>query len=104
MSLLPVEVPIDEDDLHRERNRARVLKKTPWWKNRRARGRCQYCGASFPARELTMDHVVPLVRGGKSVKSNLVPCCKACNMLKQDLVPSEWQEYLDRLGREEPGP
>lgn len=44
-----------------------------------------------------MDHIVPLVRGGKSTRSNVVPCCKECNYLKQDLVPSEWEAYLERL-------
>ena len=32
----------------------------------RDRNRCQYCGNRFPTRELNLDHVVPLSRGGKS--------------------------------------
>jgi len=42
-----------------------------------------------------MDHVVPIVRGGKSTKSNVVPCCKDCNNKKQYLLPIEWREYLE---------
>jgi len=44
-----------------------------------------------------MDHVVPLTRGGKSTKGNLVPACKACNSKKKYLLPIEWDEYLKGL-------
>ena len=97
MSGIPDEMLISEEDLRRERSRARDLRRSQWWKNKRAHSVCHYCGGRFPAKTLTMDHVVPLVRGGKSTKSNVVACCKACNTLKQDLVPSEWQAYLVRL-------
>ncbi len=47
-----------------------------------------------------MDHLVPLIRGGKSTKSNLVPCCKDCNNKKKHMLPIEWQEYLSSLKKE----
>ena len=50
-----------------------------------------------PPAELTLDHVVPLVRGGHSNKGNCVPACKECNSKKQHLLPIEWDEYLQRL-------
>jgi hypothetical protein len=28
-----------------------------------------------------------------------VPCCKDCNSRKQNLLPVEWQDYLDALAR-----
>ncbi|MEA3407692.1 MAG: HNH endonuclease [Chloroflexota bacterium] len=43
---------------------------------------CQYCGAQLPASELTMDHVVPKVRGGKTTWENVVCACKTCNARK----------------------
>lgn len=89
--------PLSEEEISREKNKARELRRTQWWKNRRATGRCYYCGRRFPPRELTMDHLVPLSRGGKSVKANLVPCCKECNNQKQHLLPVEWEAYLARL-------
>ena len=52
-----------------------------------------------PAGRLTLDHVVPLIRGGKSVRANIVPACKDCNSAKQSLLPWEWNTYLDRLAR-----
>lgn len=90
-------VAAEEAHLRREKAKARELRHSQWWKNRRARGVCHYCGRRVPARELTMDHVVPIVRGGRSVKSNVVPCCKECNSRKQSLLPSEWQDYLNAL-------
>ena len=36
-----------------------------------------------------MDHLVPIVRGGKSTKGNLVPSCKACNSERKYRLPFE---------------
>lgn len=88
---------IDDSQLRRERQKARELRRSQWWQNRIARGVCHYCGRQVPPAELTLDHVVPLIRGGRSSKGNCVPACKECNSRKQSLVPTEWQEYLDRL-------
>ncbi len=49
-----------------------------------------------------MDHLVPVVRGGKSVQGNLVPACKDCNSKKKYLLPAEWEEYTESL-KKEPG-
>ena len=87
---------ITEQEVRREREKARDLRRTQWWKGRIARGVCHYCGGMFPPDELTMDHLVPLVRGGKSTRGNVVPACKECNTRKKYLLPIEWEEYLQR--------
>jgi len=97
MRAAPLDVPLSEEDLRRERQRARALRNTQWWKNLRGRGICHYCRRRVPPRALTMDHIVPLIRGGKTSKSNVVPSCKPCNDLKGNLIPSEWDAYLERL-------
>jgi 5-methylcytosine-specific restriction enzyme A len=48
-------------------------------------------------RALSADHVVPLIRGGRSVRGNLVPACKDCNSKKQSLLAWEWDAYLSKL-------
>lgn len=48
-----------------------------------------------------MDHIVPIIRGGKSTKGNAVPACKGCNSKKKYALPIEWEEYLERLKKEE---
>ena len=50
---------------------------------------CQYCGKTGIASELTLDHILPQSRGGRSVWENLVTCCKVCNSKKGDLTPRE---------------
>lgn len=92
-----MECDIDEQTIKVERQKARELRHSQWWKRRVARGRCYYCGSRFAPAQLTMDHVVPLVRGGKSRKGNLVPACKACNTQKRHLLPVEWDAYLKTL-------
>ncbi|WP_092230331.1 HNH endonuclease [Desulfobacula phenolica] len=87
----------DEAFLKKERDKARKLRSSQWWKRKRASGICQYCHNAFLPKDLTMDHIIPLSRGGKSEKFNLVPCCKDCNTKKRQLLPFEWKEYMDSL-------
>jgi 5-methylcytosine-specific restriction enzyme A len=87
----------DDEHIKREKAKAREIRGSQWWKRKRSAGRCYYCGGTFKPSELTMDHLVPIVRGGKSVQGNLVPACKECNSKKKYLLPSEWEEYLDSL-------
>ncbi|NTU43404.1 MAG: HNH endonuclease [Nitrospirales bacterium] len=86
-----------EEEIKREKQKARDLRQTSWWKRKCAEGLCYYCNAKIPPKELTMDHIVPLVRGGKSVKSNIVAACKECNNKKKYMLPIEWEEYLNSL-------
>ncbi|MBX7245008.1 MAG: HNH endonuclease [Candidatus Sumerlaeaceae bacterium] len=50
---------------------------------------CQYCGVIPPKDELTIDHVIPRSRGGKSTWDNVVLACMRCNMKKGDRMPGE---------------
>ena len=43
---------------------------------------CQYCGRRFPARDLTFDHVVPRMRGGRTTWENIVASCSRDNLRK----------------------
>lgn len=90
-----------EEEIRREKAKARELRNTQWWKRRRGQGVCHYCGKKFKPSELTMDHVVPLIRGGRTTKSNVVPVCKECNSKKKYLLPIEWEEYLASLNKSE---
>ena len=91
-------IPLATDsEIAKERQVARELRKTRWWKEKIGKGECYYCGEKFPSTELTMDHVVPLIRGGKSTKGNIVAACKTCNSQKKHMLPMEWTEYLENL-------
>ncbi len=92
----PFIITVSSEQIRREKEKARELRKTQWWQRQLAKGRCHYCGKAVPPKELTMDHVVPLVRGGRTTKGNVVPCCKDCNNKKKYLLPVEWADYLTR--------
>ena len=83
----------DDDAVQRhirvERERAKKLRKSPWWKTQIQKGECRLCHQLVGAEDLTMDHVVPLARGGKSNKGNVVPACQACNRHKKLDTPVE---------------
>jgi 5-methylcytosine-specific restriction endonuclease McrA len=91
---------VSEEEIKREKRKARELRQSQWWKRKRATGVCHFCGGKFPPKELTMDHIVPIVRGGKSTKGNLGPACKECNSKKKYMLPMEWEEYLEKLRKE----
>lgn len=50
--------------------------------------RCQYCGRNWKDVTLEVDHVLPKSRGGTDDSSNLITCCRECNMGK-------WKTRLD---------
>ena len=96
----PFAYNLSDEDMRRERRKARELRQSQWWKRKCAKGVCHYCRRPSPTKELTMDHIVPIARGGKSTKGNVVPCCKACNNQKKQLLPMEWEAYLSRCADE----
>jgi 5-methylcytosine-specific restriction enzyme A len=75
--------------IKKQKEIARELRQTQWWKQKLASGLCYYCESKFSKEDLTMDHVVPMVRGGCSTKSNIVVCCKECNNQKKYFTPAE---------------
>lgn len=52
---------------------------------------CAYCGVT---EGLTIDHVLPVSRGGKSTFENCVTACSECNAKKSDKMPSEAKMFL----------
>lgn len=50
---------------------------------------CQYCMKHFSQFSLTVDHVLPVSRGGKTTWENLVAACKRCNNRKDNKTPEE---------------
>lgn len=75
-------VPAPPEFQRKERAKARELRLSAWWKNQVGKGICHYCQRKFSPKDLTMDHLVPIARGGKSSRGNCVPACKECNSKK----------------------
>lgn len=66
------------------RNRVPFSKKNVFLRDRHT---CIYCGSRTGA--MTIDHVIPLSRGGKTDFDNCVACCAPCNRRKGDRTPRE---------------
>jgi 5-methylcytosine-specific restriction enzyme A len=96
----PFIISVTDEEIKKEKLKAQELRKTQWWKRKRAEGVCYFCGTKLPPKELTMEHVVPIIRGGTTSKGNVVPACKECNSKKKYLLPIEWDEYLQKLDRD----
>lgn len=50
---------------------------------------CAYCGDQFPAHKLTIDHILPVSKGGKTTWMNCITACKPCNHRKADRTPEQ---------------
>lgn len=81
--------PASPEHQKREKNKARELRASSWWKQQVGKGVCYHCGEKFKPSELTMDHLIAIVRGGKSDKKNCVPSCKDCNSKKGNKTRAE---------------
>jgi 5-methylcytosine-specific restriction protein A len=73
----------DPEHIKRERRKAQELRQSSWWKQRLGEGVCYYCTKKFSKELLTMDHLVPVARGGKTSKN------KDCNSKKGHHMPVE---------------
>lgn len=61
------------------------------------RGRCLYCRISLVnkiAKEIHLDHFIPLTRGGSNCRSNLAFACDKCNHSKRNAFPWNWGGWL----------
>ncbi len=58
---------------------------------------CFYCREKT---KLTLDHVVPLAKGGAHSIGNLVMACRSCNSSKNDKLLVEWKLYLAKVSND----
>jgi 5-methylcytosine-specific restriction endonuclease McrA len=59
---------------------------------------CASCGAG---EDLTVDHIVPLLRGGSSDPSNLQTLCRTCNGIKSGRIERAAEQARPRFSRNE---
>lgn len=58
--------------------------------------RCYWC---HEPSTLTVDHVIPIARGGRHAIGNLVLACETCNKARCDALPAEWRLFRSRCVR-----
>jgi 5-methylcytosine-specific restriction endonuclease McrA len=66
-------------------------------------GRCLYCGKRLSLEDVSVDHKLPVSRGGRSYADNLQFVCKADNKSKGDMTHEEYKALLDSLDTLERG-
>lgn len=72
----------DSAHIKKEKAKVRAAKKSNWWNEKCMSGLCAYCGKKFSPKDLTLDHIVPLARGGTTTPGNVVAACLSCNKNK----------------------
>lgn len=61
---------------------------------RQADGKCALCGRPLTYAEMTIDHIVPLAKGGENEIENFQCTCKECNEFKQSILP---EDFMDKI-------
>jgi len=88
----------DPKRIKKEREKAQKLKKSQWWLTLKNRGICHYCERKFKPSDLTMDHILPIARGGVTAPGNVVPACRECNASKK--LESPIDDLFAQIARE----
>lgn len=60
----------------------------------RGKGTCGICGRFVPPDSFTVDHIVPISKGGTYDYSNLQCCCRKCNQLKDDALQDDFFQVM----------
>lgn len=84
------------------------IKDRNWWRNwsenrmdivkfkKESEKVCHYCNKQLTTKdEVTVDHVIPVSKGGENAKDNFVISCKACNREKSNLSAERYAEFLN---------
>lgn len=64
---------------------------------RKTHGRCAICGEPIEYATFTIDHIIPLSKGGTNYFENLQPTCRVCNQIKQDMLLDELMGKLMKI-------
>jgi 5-methylcytosine-specific restriction endonuclease McrA len=59
-------------------------------------GHCAYCGCVLAYKDMQVDHVVPLSRGGSDTMINMLPSCRSCNYTKDSLTLEGFREIISK--------
>ncbi|MCF2150797.1 HNH endonuclease [Desmonostoc muscorum LEGE 12446] len=68
------------------------VKKYVW---QRDKYQCRSCGKTGVETNLTIDHIIPLARGGQNDISNLQTLCFICNQQKTDNIDPRFRRHFD---------
>lgn len=58
---------------------------------------CQYCVTRINEKTISLDHIIPIQRGGEHTDENTETCCLRCNKIKGNMTKAEFRHFLDCL-------
>ena len=61
---------------------------------KKSNGICQLCGRKITFKDMSVDHIIPISKGGSNDINNTQAACLICNRFKADIYP---QEFFDRI-------
>lgn len=77
--------------------RRRLTKEERQQVYQKCNGHCAYCGCELEYKDMQVEHITPLYRGGKDELSNMLPACRSCNHYKGTMTTEEFREYLSQI-------
>ncbi len=84
-------IPVSEEDYFKNPANRKLIFERDGYK-------CHYCGIKVDENNATLDHVIPISKGGNNSKENLVACCFECNSIKSGKTLEEVAvKLLERL-------
>lgn len=60
-------------------------------------GHCAYCGCEISLKDMQVDHIVPLRKGGADDLSNMFPSCRSCNHYKSTLDVEQFRHMIEKM-------
>lgn len=60
-------------------------------------GHCAYCGCEIDMRDMQVDHVIPLRKGGEDSLDNMLPACRSCNHYKSTLTVEQFRHMIEKM-------
>jgi hypothetical protein len=64
---------------------------------KKSEGHCKLCGNFVSYEDFTIDHIIPLAKGGTNDINNLQCACKVCNNIKTDILPNEFMDKITEM-------
>ena len=59
-------------------------------------GYCAYCGTLLQYKDMQVDHLHPVQKGGSNELSNLMPSCRSCNHYKESFTLEQFRERMSK--------
>ena len=60
-------------------------------------GKCSMCGDQLSFLHFTVDHVVPISKGGKNTLDNMEAMCDTCNQMKRDHLKRDFLLHIEKI-------